>query len=202
MGSHRAPDRREEPDRPPRQDPGPVAPETQDMRAVRPPWSTETSPAPQVPPPLRRGDPPLAQGRLTVPAGADDHLSGGGRPVDTVLPEAPVYPDTRGAPVDWHRRPGKPESRPEPVLNAAKIAGALAGVILAIGGLLRLIGVVDIGDAELQRVADDASSVVLTVGVLWATVGPWVLARWRARPRVTPLSDPRDARGRRLVPED
>lgn len=195
MGSHRAPDRPEEPDRLPRQAPGPVAPETQDMRAVRPPWSTETSPAPQAPPPLRRGDP-------AVPAWADDHLSGGGRPVDTVLPEGPAEPETRGAPVDWKRRPGKPESRPEPVLNAAKIAGALAGVILAIGGLLRLIGVVDIGDAELQRVADDASSVVLTVGVLWATVGPWVLARWRARPRVTPLSDPRDARGRRLVPED
>lgn len=154
-------------------DPGPVAPQTTEIPRL------------DLPPP------PFQQENPAIPAAADDHLSGGQEPVDTAEP------------IDWtsRRKPGKSERRPEPVLNAAKIAGALAGVILAIGGVLRLVGIIDIGDSDLQRVADAASNAVLAVGVLWATVGPWVLAKWRARPRVTPLADPRDERGRRLVPE-
>ncbi|HEX8321684.1 hypothetical protein [Longimicrobium sp.] len=92
--------------------------------------------------------------------------------------------------------------RPEPVLNAAKVAGAISGVILSIGGVLRLLGVLIPVDYDLQALADQSSAAVLAVGVAWSLVGPWIVARIRARDRVTPLTDPRDATGRPLVPEE
>jgi hypothetical protein len=92
--------------------------------------------------------------------------------------------------------------RPEPVMNAARQAGAIAAVILAVGGLLKLLGIVVLADDDLQRLADQSSQAVLAIAGAWALVGPWITARLRARDRVTPLRDPRDASGRRLVPEE
>jgi hypothetical protein len=88
--------------------------------------------------------------------------------------------------------------RPEPVLEAGKIAGAIAAVLLAVGGLLRTIGWLPVG-VDVEDVADQASTVVLAIGVLWAAVGPWLTNRLRARDLVTPMKDPRDAAGNPLM---
>jgi hypothetical protein len=94
------------------------------------------------------------------------------------------------------------KKRPEPVLDAARVAGVVSAVILSIGGLLKLVGIVVPDDYDLQPLADQASSAVLAIAGAWALVGPWITARIRARDRVTPLADPRDAYGRRLTPEE
>lgn len=88
--------------------------------------------------------------------------------------------------------------RPEPVLNAAVLAGEVAAAIVAIGMVLRALGLLS-SDVDLQQLSVLVSNVVLTVGAVWATVGPYLTARYRARNRVTPLADPRDAHGRPLV---
>jgi hypothetical protein len=122
--------------------------------------------------------------------------SGSGRPVDMPndldpVPEPQPEPD-----------PGPIDPRPEPVLNAATVAGAISAVILAIGGLLKLAGVLIPADYDLQGLADDASNAILSVGAVWSLFGPWITARIKARDQVTPLADPRDARGRRLLPRE
>lgn len=87
--------------------------------------------------------------------------------------------------------------RPEPVTNAAKLAGAIAAVVLAVGGLLRAVDLLPVG-VDVEDLAQRASDAVLAVGVAWAVVGPWVTARIGARDKVTPLADPRDAIGNPL----
>lgn len=91
--------------------------------------------------------------------------------------------------------------RPEPVLSAAKLAGAISGAVLAVGGLLKLLGVVVPGSYDLRALADSAGTAVLAVGTAWAVVGPWLTARIGARDKVTPITDPRSAAGERLTPE-
>jgi len=90
--------------------------------------------------------------------------------------------------------------RPEPVLSAARVAGVVSAVILAIGGLLKLVGVTLPEDYDLDAIADQAGNVVLALAGAWSLVGPWLMARLRARDKVTPLSDPRDTLGRKLTP--
>lgn len=90
-----------------------------------------------------------------------------------------------------------PSGRPEPVTDAAKLAGAVAAGILAVGGLLRVVGVVL--PVDVEDVAQQASNVVLSAAVVWSLVGPWLLARLRARDLVTPLADPIDERGNALI---
>lgn len=90
--------------------------------------------------------------------------------------------------------------RPEPVMNAAKLAGAISGVILSVGALLKLVTPWVPTDYDLRPLADQASNAVLSIGVAWALVGPWITARVKARDKVTPLTDPRDNTGRPLVP--
>jgi hypothetical protein len=94
------------------------------------------------------------------------------------------------------------EPRPEPVLSAARVAGVVSGVILGIGGVLKLVGVLVPRDYDLQALADQTSYAVLALGAAWAVIGPYLTARLRARDKVTPLADPRDAYGRKLVPEE
>lgn len=89
-------------------------------------------------------------------------------------------------------------SRPEPVLDAAALAGAIAGAIIAIGSVLRVIGWAS--DTDFEAVAEAVSNAVFAVAALWALIGPWIIAKTRARPKVTPLADPRDILGRKLVP--
>jgi len=94
--------------------------------------------------------------------------------------------------------------RPEPVLNAAKIAGAVSGVILAVGGLLRLFAPLlpaSIQGLDVEGIALQASNAILAIGGAWALMGPYFMAWIKARNKVTPLSDPRDAAGNRLTPE-
>lgn len=86
--------------------------------------------------------------------------------------------------------------RPEPVTKAGAVAGAVAALILAVGGLLRVLGWQVDGVDEL---AVQASNAVLAAGALWFVAAPPVLA-WFARQKVTPLADPRDARGVPLEP--
>jgi hypothetical protein len=90
--------------------------------------------------------------------------------------------------------------RPEPVLDAARLAGAISGLILGIGGLLKLTGPLIPADYDLQPLADQASDAVLAVGVTWVLIGPWLTARIGARDKVTPLTDPRSTSGAPLVP--
>lgn len=92
--------------------------------------------------------------------------------------------------------PDQPTGRPEPVTKAGAIAGAVAALVLAVGGLLRVIGWQVDGVDEL---AEQASNAVLAAGALWVVAGPPVLAYF-ARAKVTPLADPRDARGVPLEP--
>lgn len=94
------------------------------------------------------------------------------------------------------------DPRPEPVLDAAKLAGAIAAVIVAVGIALRLAGLADVVDEDLARIAEAASNAVLGAATAWALVGPWITARLKARDKVTPLTDPRDARGVELLPVD
>lgn len=90
--------------------------------------------------------------------------------------------------------------RPEPVLNAAKLAGAISGVILSVGALLKLVGVLIPNDYDLEPIADQTGNAVLAIGTAWALIGPWITARIRARDKVTPLEDPQTAAGVPLVP--
>jgi len=92
--------------------------------------------------------------------------------------------------------------RPEPVTKAGQLAGAIAFALLASGGLLRTLGWLPVS-LDMEQVADDASNVVLAGAGLWALVGPWLLARFRARDQVTPLADPQDRDCRPLMsPEE
>jgi hypothetical protein len=93
-----------------------------------------------------------------------------------------------------------PEKRPEPVMDAAGLAGAIAGAIVAVGGLLRAVRLLPV-EIDVQVVADEASRVVFALAALWAFGGPLLVARLRARDKVTPLVDPRAADGRPLVVE-
>lgn len=89
-----------------------------------------------------------------------------------------------------------PAPRPEPVLTAARLAAAVSGVIAAVGAVLTLLGWSDAGQVHQAEVL--AGGIVTSVATLAAVVAPMVAA-YRARAKVTPLSDPRDAAGAPLV---
>lgn len=78
--------------------------------------------------------------------------------------------------------------RPEPVLDAAKLAGAVAAVLIAVAGILQVLGVVL--PFDIQALADRVSAMLLAAAGLWAVGGPWLTAR-TAREKVTPLESPR-----------
>jgi len=86
--------------------------------------------------------------------------------------------------------------RPEPVLDAAKLASALSGAVLGVGGLLVLAGVATTEEIKAWAVA--AGAAVMGVGALLGVVMP-IITALRAREWVTPLTDPRDGAGRPLV---
>jgi len=89
--------------------------------------------------------------------------------------------------------PSSPAKRPQPVLGAA---GAAAGLTTLVGLVLTLLVVTRVltpGDSAVLGPAI-ASAVPTVVGAVST-----VLAALRARTKVTPLADPRDAIGNRLV---
>lgn len=77
--------------------------------------------------------------------------------------------------------------RPEPVLDAAKLAGQVAAVLIAVAGVLQVLGVVLPFDVD--ELADRVSAALLAAAGLWAVGGPWLTAR-TAREKVTPIEDP------------
>jgi fumarate reductase subunit D len=87
--------------------------------------------------------------------------------------------------------------RPEPVLDEAKIAGTVTGVVTALLGVAAVLGLV---------AADDTNTVVTAVVAVATgvcTIVNFVVPKWRAwraRNKVTPISDPRGAFGVVLVP--
>lgn len=86
--------------------------------------------------------------------------------------------------------------RPEPVLDAGRLAGLLSAVIVAVVGLVLLVAAGNFRDLSALAAAVNA------VLVAAAAVAAYVLPVWqarRARARVTPLADPRDDAGEPLV---
>ena len=83
-------------------------------------------------------------------------------------------------------------SRPEPVLEAARLAGLVSAVVVAVGGALVLLGVATLEDVTAWSVA--AGGIVTAAVALVAYVAPVWQAR-KAREAVTPLSSPRDSDG-------
>lgn len=87
--------------------------------------------------------------------------------------------------------------RPEPVLQAAKLAGAVSGLVTAGGATFVLLGWAT--GPQVMQWAVIAGGIVTAVGALLAAALPLITARG-ARKQVTPLIDPRDADGVPLVP--
>jgi hypothetical protein len=87
-----------------------------------------------------------------------------------------------------------PESRPEPVRNAAVVASSVTAITGLILTLLVVTHVLTPDDSEVLGPAL-ASAIPTVVGAVSA-----VVAALRARLKVTPLDSPRDAEGGQLVP--
>lgn len=92
---------------------------------------------------------------------------------------------------------GEAPDRPEPVLDAAKLAGALSALVVAVVGLVLLI--VAGRAADLDALTSALNGIGLAIAAVVAYLAPVWQAR-KARAKVTPLTDPRDAVGDQLVP--
>lgn len=88
----------------------------------------------------------------------------------------------------------EPAARPEPVVNAAGVAGAVTAAVGLLGILAVSLHWITPEDSATLGPAL-ANGVIAVVGALSA-----LLAAFRARRAVTPLSDPRTAAGEQLVP--
>jgi hypothetical protein len=127
----------------------------------------------------------------------------------TENPQDPRLEDTRtpGEPAHAAEEPAEvPESepvevnlqpRPEPVLDAARLAGLIAAVVVAVLGLVALVVAGNVL-GNLDALSNAISAAVVAVSALSAYVLPVWQAR-KARDRVTPLADPRDYKGRKLI---
>ena len=90
-----------------------------------------------------------------------------------------------------------PDTQPEPVMDAAKAAAAVAGVVTAVGAGFVLVGWATTD--QVQQWAVVAGGIVSAVGALLSVAMPLITARG-ARAQVTPLASPRDYQGTELVP--
>lgn len=88
--------------------------------------------------------------------------------------------------------------RPEPVVNAAKLASAVSGVVLAVGVALVAVGITT--QEEVENWATIAGAIVTAAGTLVAIVLPYIQAL-KARAEVTPKDDPVNDEGVPLVPQ-
>lgn len=77
--------------------------------------------------------------------------------------------------------------RPEPVLDAAKLAAAVSGTVLSIGAIFVLVGWVTAD--QVQNWAVIAGGIVTSVGALLAVAMP-IITALGARAQVTPLAAP------------
>lgn len=88
-------------------------------------------------------------------------------------------------------------TRPEPVVDAGKLGGAVAAFASAVGVLAVALGI-GLTAEKVNTIAIAIGAVVAAGTAVVALVAPIITAR-KARNQVTPLSDPRDAQGRELV---
>lgn len=95
--------------------------------------------------------------------------------------------DPTTAPVE-----GEVLDRPEPVLDAARLGGLTAAATTAVGGVVVLVLAGGAGDVNALGLA--VGGAVTAVAALVAYLAPLRQAR-KARAKVTPLEDPRDAAG-------
>ncbi len=89
--------------------------------------------------------------------------------------------------------------RPEPVLDAAKLAAAISGVIAAAGAITTLYGWTTA--EQIQSLTVLIGGLITALATLVAVVAPIVTAQ-RARAKVTPLADPRNIHGDALTTYD
>lgn len=89
--------------------------------------------------------------------------------------------------------PDHAAARPEPVLDAAKLGGAVSAAIVGVGGLIVLI-FTGVTVEDVSRWALAAGTAVTALASLGVYVAP-VLSGLRARAKVTPLESPRNADG-------
>lgn len=97
--------------------------------------------------------------------------------------------------------PSQPAETPsrEPVLDAARIGGLVAALIVAIGGTVTL--VLAGRWTDITALGTALGGVISAALALSAYLAPVWQAR-KARAKVTPLIDPRDAAGRKLIPSE
>lgn len=86
--------------------------------------------------------------------------------------------------------------RPEPVLDAAKLAAAVSGTVLAVGAAFVVVGWVTAD--QVQNWAVIAGGIVTAVGTLLAVAMP-IITALGARAQVTPLAAPVSVQGVPLV---
>lgn len=88
-------------------------------------------------------------------------------------------------------------TRPEPVVDEGRIAAAIAGVVVAVLGLVLLVVRGQAGDLTALELAVQGT---VTAGMAAAAAIAPIWRAYRARAKVTPLEDPRDVDGEKLVP--
>jgi lysozyme family protein len=116
-------------------------------------------------------------------------------------PEEPVVVEPEPIPEPYNPEASPPveddpQPRPEPVLDAAKIGGLLAALVVAIAATVSLVLAGKWTDINaLGTVLGALASAVLALTAYFAPV--W--QAHKARAKVTPLADPRDSSGRKLV---
>lgn len=86
--------------------------------------------------------------------------------------------------------------RPEPVLDAAKLAAAVSGTVLSVGALFVIVGWVTAD--QVQNWAVIAGGIVTSVGTVLAVALPLITAIG-ARAQVTPLAAPVSVEGHPLA---
>ena len=95
---------------------------------------------------------------------------------------------------------GRPEPRPEPVLDAATTIRTLGLVLGALVAVLGLFGIV-VTDDLVTRITTSITLVVGAAAAVWAIVVP-LRAALAVRAQVTPVESPRDVDGTALVRVD
>lgn len=91
-------------------------------------------------------------------------------------------------------------SRPQPVVDAAKLGGLVSAAVVAVGGAIFLV-LAGVSTDTIGAVGVAIGAAVTAVTSLVVYVVPLVQGR-KAAAKVTPLAAPRDHRGVELVPVD
>lgn len=88
------------------------------------------------------------------------------------------------------------DKRPEPVVDAAKIAAAVSGLVAAAGAITTLVGWTTA--EQVQSLLVLIGGLITALATLVAAAAP-IVAAYKARAKVTPLADPRTNYGTALV---